>query len=125
MDAVEYLKAKVRMTSRIDSAACTISCKDCPLSSSNNKAAISCKGFESRYPEKAVAIVEKWAKEYPIKTRLSEFLKMYPNAQLRPDGMLDFDLKPCYIDPKNCDKLCDKHAECEDCQHEYWNQEVE
>lgn len=115
MDAVEYLKAKARMTKRGDGAVCNISCKDCPIGIDNNGVEANCRKLESYYPEKAVEIIEQWAAEHPKKTRLSEFLKMYPNAQLRPDGMLNFDLKPCYIDPNGCNELCDKHAECEDC----------
>lgn len=123
MDAVKYLKEKNRMCRK--QGKLLRNCFECPIG--NDGGGCQAGVFENQKvtEEELVAIVEKWSAEHPKKTRLSEFLKMYPNAQLRPDGMLDFDLKPCYIDPKNCDKLCDKHAECEDCQHEYWNQEVD
>ena len=39
--------------------------------------------------------VEQWAKEHPVKTRQSEFLKMYPNARI-DDGVIF--LVPCAID---------------------------
>lgn len=72
MDAVEFLKAKVRMCENIH-------CEACGLHSGN----IYCVTYCFVYPDEAVAAVEKWAKEHPIKTRQSEFLKVIPNAPMR------------------------------------------
>jgi hypothetical protein len=86
MKAVEYLKEKARMTN-----GCGSQCNPvrCPLSSDNtaiNGIGLSCTLFEKRYPEKAVEIVEKWAKENPPKTYLSVLLEKLPKAVLDEDG---------------------------------------
>ena len=56
MSAKEYHLIKRRM------------CKNCPVCPLNEAAInlfIDCKRFEREYPEKAVALVENWAKEHP------------------------------------------------------------
>lgn len=113
MDAVEYLKVKARMCDSLKE------CGDCPLNKINNTDNINC--FDRHYEEEAVAIVEKWSAEHPIKTRQSEFLKMFPNAAM-DNGILF--INPCSIDQKKLDN-CNKYKECTDCRKEYWNQEVE
>lgn len=121
MDAVEYLKEAIRICNT------TNDCKECPFR--NLKATFPCHSWvdsvDAANPEKAVEIVEKWAAEHPKKTRQSEFLKMFPNAQLDDDGMFNFSLKPCDIDPEYADKVCDQYSDCQDCQREYWSEEVE
>ena len=94
MNAVDYLKAKGRMTDN-----CTLSCYDCPI---NNRSA-SCMKFESDYPEQAVEIVEKCAKENPVKTYLSVLLEKFPNVELSsnevpilcPYELYDIDGRTC------------------------------
>lgn len=76
MNAVDYLKIKGRMTKD-----CTISCNKCPLDDTNTSEDINCMKFESEYPEQAVEIVEKWAKENTVKTYLSVLLEKFPNTQ--------------------------------------------
>ena len=68
MDAVKFLKEKARMTNE-----CNILCDDCPVHAY-------CNHSEGKNAERMVAIVEKWAEEHPVKTRQSEFLKMFPNV---------------------------------------------
>lgn len=81
MDAVKFLKEKYRMTKE-----CSIRCTDCPLYTEKNTTGLRCGDLQGVYPEIAVSIVEKWAKEHPQETRLSQFLKYYPNAELNKDG---------------------------------------
>lgn len=121
MDVVEYLKEAMRMCDT------TKDCEECPFHNLNATFPChSCPGhLDVANPEKAVEIVEKWAAEHPKKTRKSEFLKMFPNAQLDDDGMFNFSLKPCDIDPEYVDKVCDQYSDCQDCQREYWSEEVE
>lgn len=94
-------------------------CEECGLSYTNNKTDHVCGDFIKRHPEEAVAIVEKWAKEHPRKTRQSEFLKMFPRANRGEDGLIvfcpkDFDSKiECGRDP------------CGECRKKYWLEEVE
>lgn len=81
MDAIKFLKEKNRMTKK-----CSIHCADCPLGGENNTTGLCCGDLQRENPEIAVSIVEKWAKEHPQETRLSQFLKYYPNAELNKDG---------------------------------------
>lgn len=123
MDAVEYLKAKARMTKRGDGAVCNISCKDCPIGIDNNGVETNCRKLESYYPEKAVEIIEQWAAEHPKKTRQSEFLKTFPNAKLGDSGILWFfpcDIDTSYKHSKECDNV-----QCWDCRKKYWLAEVD
>lgn len=81
MDAVKFLKEKYRMTKE-----CSIRCTDCPLCTGKNTTGLRCGDLQGVYPEIAVAIVEKWSEEHPQETRLSQFLKYYPNALMEDDG---------------------------------------
>ena len=73
MDAVEYLKEKVRMC--IEHR-----CRNCPLGKAGDEQYYStCRACEEEHPEEAVEVVKKWSAEHPKKTRQSEFLKMFPN----------------------------------------------
>ncbi|WP_301914315.1 hypothetical protein [Ruminococcus bromii] len=113
----QYFAEKQRMVKLQTGEVCEISCEECPLSSMNNGEDIVCSDFETCYPEKAIAIVQKWSDEHPQKTYLSEFLKHYPNAPLddegAPKGVCPHTLGLMDID--NCDDNCIK---C-------WNQPVE
>lgn len=81
MDVVKFLKEKYRMTKK-----CRISCADCPLGSENNTTGFACSDLQGVHPEIAVSIVEKWSKEHPQETYLTQFLKHYPNALMDDDG---------------------------------------
>ena len=69
MDAVEFYRQFARYCSSSYCSECTIveSCKT--------------KGKDGRDADKIVRTIEQWAKDHPAKTRQSEFLKMFPNAQ--------------------------------------------
>lgn len=82
MDAVEYLKAKNRMTNN-----CDMNCEDCPLFSLNNGRDIPCREMEIKFPENDVRIVEKWAKEHPLKTYAQDFFEKFPNALKAHNGI--------------------------------------
>lgn len=107
-----YFIEKQRMTKR-----CKLGCSNCPLSRMNNNKGQSCTAFEMLYPEKAIAVVQKWSDEHPQKTYLSEFLKNYPNTLLdddgTPRGVCLYALG--LINKDDCDNNC---AEC-------WNQAIE
>lgn len=77
---VNFLKENDRMChSIINGSECGTSCL---LSYENNGTYCGCNEFMLHYPEKAIAIVQKWSDENPLRTYLSEFLKNYPNAEL-------------------------------------------
>lgn len=82
----QYFAEKQRMVKLQTGEVCEINCEECPLSSMNNGEDIVCSDFETCYPEKAIAIIQKWSDKHPQKTYLTEFLKNYPNAKLDEDG---------------------------------------
>lgn len=71
---------------------------------------------------RAVKFVERWDAEHPIKTRQSEFLKMFPGADIcEMDGCLT--LNPCNFYPKMREECSGRR--CSDCRREFWLEEVE
>lgn len=113
-----YFIEKSRMTKRQKNVICKLDCSDCPLSSSNNGTGISCTNLEMSYPEKAIAIVQKWSDEHPQKTYLSEFLKHYPHTKLRADGTPEsICLQHLGLMSKDD---CRKYHNCVEC----WNQPI-
>lgn len=121
MDAVSFLTAMNRMCEFFYAR-----CARCGLSGVNNRTGESCDIFCKKYPEEAVAIVEKWSKEHPVKTRQSEFLKMFPDARV-VQGTLG--INPCQIEysrlnTEECHTHMDNEAGCLACREEYWNAEV-
>ena len=82
MDAVTYLRTKRRMCGTYPN------CMGCPMAY-ESKYSVNCSELrlEEDFPEKAVEIVKKWSEEHPQKTRLTEFLEKYPNANLDFNGI--------------------------------------
>lgn len=69
---------------------------------------------------RAVKFVERWDAEHPVKTRQSEFLKLFPNAQT-DSGCLN----ACPMDVfGNTGIDCNKRA-CFECKKAFWLAEVE
>lgn len=107
MDAVEFYKAFKRMCDKTD-------CKDCLLDQK-------CRPSANVEPEEVVELVEEWAKDHPVKTRQSEFLRMFPNAP-KSGRVLDIcprDLNIEYMPPKRCENIF-----CSACKTDYWLTEV-
>ena len=116
MNAVEYLNQKSRM-----SKDCTIDCRSCPLV--RYSTFTSCVALERHCPAKAVEIVEKWSNEHQVKTRQSEFLKLYPNVDTYEDGILA-------ICPHRLDTTFEPirgcyNTDCKYCMENYWLTEIE
>lgn len=118
-----YFAEKRRLTKRRkiygNAYMCKIDCANCPLNSSNNgtNGMTSCSDFETFYPEKAIAIVQKWSDEHPQRTYLSELLRTFPNAELNCNGTPKRIHCPHHLglkDIDNCDEGC---VEC-------WNQPI-
>lgn len=80
-DTVKFLKAYNRICHYYDD------CRDCPLSALNNKADLVCHVFIRHHPEKAVEIIEAWAKEHPEKTYKQDLLEKLPNTKLNERGV--------------------------------------
>lgn len=127
MDAVEYFKAYSRMCDSFDSKNNITGkpCVGCPLDDIGRGCHMN---DLTNNAEECVAAVEKWAKEHPVKTRQSELLKLFPDAEIR-DGVLN--VCPRKIDPEaythqrgyNCIHIKDDVL-CPDCMRGFWFQEI-
>lgn len=99
-------------------------CGICPMSIGNNGANEFCAKLVMKQPNKANEIILKWCEEHPIKTRQSEFLKMFPNVCIYKGAI---NICPCTIDSdydcKNKEKYVD--FDCTGCKKEYWLAEVD
>lgn len=113
-----YFIEKARMSKTTKSGTCKVVCEKCPLSSDNNGVGECCTDFEMLYPEKAIAIVQKWSNEHPQKTYLSEFLKNYPNAWLNEKG-IPKSMCPSMLGLKDLEDCGERN--CVEC----WNQPIE
>lgn len=115
MDAVNFLKERARMCEANQTGEMT--CENCAA----YKGVSQCyKLGEPKDPEKMVAIVEQWAAEHPVKTRQSEFLKHYPDAQF-DSGCLNACPMDIFGDMGiNCNKQT-----CYECKKKFWLAEVE
>ena len=111
MDAVEFVKTFGRM--------CNAECTRCEFWKRRIRSE-SCTSWQKKHPDEAVAIVELWAAEHPVKTRQSEFLKLYPGARIF-SGCLNACPKDVFGDREiNCNKQT-----CMACKKEFWLAEVE
>ena len=111
MDAAKYLKEMNRMCNGAN-------CCECPLYVNNNGKKVNCEILEKEYAEEAVSIVEKWSAEHPVKTRQSELLKAFPNAEIK-NGI-------AVACPKSLDKNveCELLSSCVECTRKYWLAEI-
>ena len=73
--------------------------------------------------EETVSKIEQWAKDNPIKTRQSEFLKIFPNARIDDSRVLIFCPKD-FLPVGARSTYCEKHENCKECRKDYWLTEV-
>ena len=71
----------------------------------------------------AVKFVEQWDAEHPVKTRQSEFLKLFPNAPIYTNTH-NVALDPCLVDT-TLRGHCPTGRGCDICRREFWLAEVE
>ena len=117
MDAVEYLKTLCRV--------CHAGCHKCETEAKRSVFEY-CTSWQKNHPEEAVALVEQWAKEHPVKTRQSVFLEKFPNVRLDTNEIID--ISPCRVDQKQYPlngKDCCKFRSCGECRRKFWLAEVE
>ena len=105
MDAVEFIKQVRRMGKQKGEAICfKLEEKDTEI----------------------VEQVEQWAKEHPVKTRQSEFLKQWPDAEIGDDGLPS--IAPCQLDVRfvqgESPDDCEKRGVCGKCRRDFWLKEV-
>jgi len=123
MDAVEFFKEHGRMCDSL--APSCIGCEIMKSVAYTTDGHGTCREYIKRHPAEAVEIVERWTKEHPLKTRQSEFLKMFPRAGRGEDGLIvfcpeDFDSKfECPL------KRGSGHDLCGECRKNYWLEEVD
>ena len=74
-----YFKEKARMSGGgYRDGNCQGACVTCGLSSNNNKRSVLCSQFQSTYPLEAIAIVQAWSDEHPLKTYLDDYKEKFP-----------------------------------------------
>lgn len=118
MDAVEFFKTARRLCKNRQCRECPV-CKD-GMCMVRRMAVLDDTSVENiEEIEKTVSKVEQWGKDNPINTRQSEFLRMFPNADLCRDVI---DISPCSIE-KEMRKCCGDRN-CGECKRTYWLAEV-
>lgn len=122
MDAIQFLKTVGRICKANNGK-----CDECPLDKYPCNAYINCiRNVEpDKDSEEMVNIADGWAKDHPVKTRKtrqSELLKMFPDAQIDTYGALT--IRPCSIEKGLCSK-CTTLSDCVGCRREYWLKEIE
>ena len=110
MDTVEYLRVLRRMCKSVGS------CLECPLGIRG------CMGTRDKSAEETIEIVERWAKDHPIRTRQSLFLERYPDAKIDENGVLH--ICPMLVTSRDCREFRDGCFGCSVCRRKYWEQEV-
>ena len=106
MDAVEFIKQVRRMGKQKGEAIC-----------------FKLEEIDTEIVEK----VEQWAKEHPVKTRQSEFLKQWPDAEISDDGLPA--IAPCQLNVEllQCESQddCENRGVCSKCRRDFWLKEIE
>lgn len=107
MDALEFIKAIKQMLS---------------AGANNSTVQKYISAYKKNDCEGMVKAAEQWAAEHPVKTRQSEFLTMFPGADVgKTDGCLT--LNPCHFYKKM--QLECSGRKCSDCRKAFWLAEVE
>lgn len=116
MDAVKFIKERDRMCKSFGDG-----CTGCPASNAC-KNELCCAFDQASTLDAAaqVAIVEKWSASHPRKTRQSEFLNLFPDADLSTGTV---NVCPNSLYAGKCD--CARYQNCLYCKREFWSQEVE
>lgn len=115
MDAVEFVKTVNRLCKNRH-------CNGCPVAKEGRCMA----GFDDKSVkniEETISKVEQWAKDNPVKTRQSEFLKLFPNARIDDSGVLLFCPKD-FLPVGTRSTYCEKYENCKECRKDYWLTEV-
>ena len=120
MDAIEFLREKERMCDyfREKNQYNLSKCAGCNIHEKIRDGEITtCFTFARRQPNEIVKIVEEWAKEHPVKTRLSEFKKLFPNYNYPSD------LPRACVRVFDCTATC--RTNCHECKKKFWFTPIE
>lgn len=122
MDAIKFIEERNRMCKSFGDR-----CTGCPASNGGDDDLCCVVSVTSTLDAKEqVAIVEKWSKEHPRKTRQDVFMEQYPEAVNDEHGVLS--VCPLCISAAHRDNngSCKEPKKmCVDCRREFWMQEVE
>lgn len=115
MDAVKFINGKERMCGSFNGR-----CTGCDIAARLDEHE-TCHNYVRWHPVEAVKIVERWVKAHPLKTRQSEYLKLFPRARTSTDGTISLcpggtDLG--FVCP-NGSFDCNSSI-CDECQKQYW-----
>lgn len=115
MDAVEFLKQFNRMCKAYNDDGC----KECPAY--RHRCGEEFDGQE----EDGVSIVEQWSKEHPVKTRQSELLKLFPEAEMIDDSYINICPVRISKEYKNNEGICRMVGiNCDKCKRDFWLAEI-
>ena len=113
MDAVEFLRARRKLC---DDNVCE---ESCPLF-------YCCDDDIEDNRIRQVLAVEQWAKAHPVKTRQSEFLKQWPDAEIGDDGLPS--IAPCQLNVELLQREfqddCEGRGVCDKCRRDFWLKEI-
>lgn len=121
MDVIEYEKGRRRMcrTNVLKKGSCEGCDAYSVLKGRCDFTVSAAESEDENVIKKNIAAVERWVKANPIKTRQSEFLKMFPNAAISDEILC---VAPCDIEGKRIG--CVNGKGCNDCRREYWLTEL-
>lgn len=111
MDTVEFFKTVNRLCKN------QRHCTECPICKNGVSCMVKADDDSIKSMEETVSKVEQWAKDHPVKTHQSEFLKVFPDARINEDDEI-LCIPPCYIEGKSIE--CTNGKSCNDCRREYW-----
>jgi len=114
MDAIEFFKTANRLCKNQSG------CEKCPIRK-NGTCMAGCVGVSVKSIDETVSKVEQWAKDHPVKTRQSEFLKIFSNVQIQDDVIW---VCPKCIDHNYRQKENCYEINCLDCKRKFWLTEV-
>ena len=117
---LNYIRERERMCNSYIKSYNDCPKSECPLKFTQNGITITCRRFESLYPEKAIAIVRRWSNAHPQKTYLTELLEKFPNTPLTDDGTPK-GMCPHQLGLKDGIADCKIGYDCVEC----WNQIIE
>lgn len=119
MDIVEFFQTANRLCKNRSCAKCPICKKGMIKEMCMVRRTVMLGDASVESIEEMISIVEQWAKDHPVKTRQSEFLKQFPNATLHRDVI---SIPPCSME-KEIKENCLK-SDCYECRRDYWLTEV-
>lgn len=100
-----------------------MSCSACPIHSLQ-KEHQDCRAAIVKDLDEASEIILKWCDEHPKKTRQSEFLEIFPGAEICDvSGDEVINIRPCHVDVSIFKKCTG--TQCEECKKKYWLEERE